>query len=525
MFISNISKKLNWLNENKDLLKKICRGIERETIRIKENGDLSNSVHPKNMGSALTHPIITTDFSENLLELITPKCSDINQLFSVLEDIHCYVSQNIADEYMWPLSMPCLKEKKDHIQLAQYGNSNLGKIKTLYRKGLQTRYGLGMNLVSGIHYNFSIPKLFWKKWIGKKNNKEEKKIISNKYLHIIRNFYQFGWIIPYFFGASPAIYKNFLSNEKINFLLNTKNSKDIEYLPWATSLRLSKLGHSNNSIKNLHLTFNNLNEYLNSLKYGINTSFKKFEQMNLFNQKGELQQVNTNILQMENELYTYIRPKCSIKKNKPFIKSLKENGIEYIEIRAIDINPFSSIGINKTQIFFLDIFLCWCLLNKSPNLTNSELIELNKNWERITLEGRKPNQKIKLLNSDKKVCFKKIASVLFKDFKKIAKIFDSNFLNNPYQKSCNTLLKHLKNPNLTYSSKILDFILQKGFKKTGVFLAKKHTARLKRRKLKFFDKNFFLREKIKSKKKQEKIENSDSISFREYLNKKSNIKY
>ncbi|WP_343152499.1 glutamate--cysteine ligase [Buchnera aphidicola] len=525
MFISNISDKLDWLNKNAELLKKICRGIERETIRIKKNGNLSNCKHPKKIGSSLTHPIITTDFSENLLELITPKYSDVNELFSVLKDIHCYVSNNITNEYMWPLSMPCFREKKDYVQLAQYGASNSGRIKTLYRKGLQTRYGIGMNLVSGVHYNFSIPKEFWRKWVRTKNKEEEKKIISNEYLHIIRNFYQFGWIIPYFFGASPAMYKNFLPNKKKDLLLNIKNNKDIEYLPWATSLRLSKLGHSNDSIKKLHLTFNNLDEYLNSIKYGIKTSSEKFEKMGLFDKKGKLQQVNTNILQMENELYTYIRPKCTIKKNKRFIDSLKKNGIEYIEIRALDINPFSSIGINRTQVFFLDIFLYWCLLNKSPNLTNSELIKLNENWENITLEGRKPNQKIKLLNSEKKICFKKIVSILFKDFEKIAKIFDSNFLNNPYQKSCNILLQYLKNPNLTYSSKILDFFLQKGLKKTGVFLAEKYNQELKKEKLKIFNKDFFLKEKIKSKKKQKKIENNDTISFNEYLKKQSNIKY
>ncbi|WP_343153368.1 glutamate--cysteine ligase [Buchnera aphidicola (Mindarus keteleerifoliae)] len=517
MLISNISKKLNWLKKNRILLNGISRGIEREAIRIKKNGNFSLSQHPKNLGYPLTHSSITTDFSENLLELVTPKCNDINQLLDILIDIHSYVSKNINDEYLWPLSMPCFKEKKDRVLLAQYGNSNFGKIKTLYRKGLQTRYGLAMNLVSGIHYNFSMPIKFWRQWIGREKKQKEKKIISDKYLHIVRNFYQFGWIIPYFFGASPAIYKNFLIHKKESIFSKTKTSKDIEYLPWATSLRLSELGHSNESIRSLPLTFNNLNEYLSAVKYGIKTPSKKFKKMNLFDKKGNFQQINTNILQMENEFYAYIRPKCKIKNKIPFVDSLKENGIEYLEIRALDINPFSSIGINKIQIFFLDIFILWCLFNESPNLTNSELIKLNENWEKINLEGRKPNKKIRLLNSDKKTCFKKIAFSLFKEFKKIAKIFDLNTLNNPYQKTCKILLQYLKNPNLTYSSKILNFIVQNGFKKTGIILSKNYKSQLKQKKFKILNKNFFLKEKIKSKRNQKEIKNNDIINFRKYL--------
>lgn len=189
--IPDVSQALARLENHPQALKGIQRGLERETLRVNADGSLATTGHPKALGSALTHKWITTDFAEALLEFITPVEGDIDHMLTIMRDIHRYTARNMGDERMWPLSMPCYIEQGQEIELAQYGTSNIGRLKTLYREGLKNRYGALMQTISGVHYNFSLPMAFWQAKCGE----TDKDAISEGYFRLIRNYYRFGWVI------------------------------------------------------------------------------------------------------------------------------------------------------------------------------------------------------------------------------------------------------------------------------------------------------------------------------------------
>ena len=164
--IPDVSQALAWLEKHPQALKGIQRGLERETLRVNADGTLATTGHPEALGSALTHKWITTDFAEALLEFITPVDGDIEHMLTFMRDLHRYTARNMGDERMWPLSMPCYIAEGQDIELAQYGTSNTGRFKTLYREGLKNRYGALMQTISGVHYNFSLPMAFWQAKCG-----------------------------------------------------------------------------------------------------------------------------------------------------------------------------------------------------------------------------------------------------------------------------------------------------------------------------------------------------------------------
>ena len=184
--IPDVSQALAWLEKYPQALKGIQRGLERETLRVNADGTLATTGHPEALGSALTHKWITTDFAEALLEFITPVDGDIEHMLTFMRDLHRYTARNMGDERMWPLSMPCYIAEGQDIELAQYGTSNTGRFKTLYREGLKNRYGALMQTISGVHYNFSLPMPFWQAKCGDISGADGKEKISAGYFRVIR---------------------------------------------------------------------------------------------------------------------------------------------------------------------------------------------------------------------------------------------------------------------------------------------------------------------------------------------------
>lgn len=513
--IPDVSQALSWLEAHPHALKGIGRGIERETLRVKPDGSLALSGHPEPLGAALTHHWITTDFAESLLEFITPVDDSIEHMLTFLRDIHRHVAKNIGDERMWPFSMPCFIEAEQDIELAQYGTSNIGRMKTLYREGLKNRYGALMQVISGIHYNFSLPIEFWQARLDIKDAESGKQEISAGYFKLIRNYYRFGWVIPYLFGASPAICSSFLKG-RVTDLPFEYAENGLCYLPYATSLRLSDLGYTNKSQSNLGITYNELETYVAGVKKAIHTPSAEYAALGV-KKDGKYQQLNSNVLQIENELYAPIRPKRVTKSGETPSEALTRGGIEYIEVRSLDVNPFSPIGVDASQARFLDLFLIWCALADAPEMNSDEILCTRKNWNRVILEGRKPGQTIGIGCGAE---FKPLADVgkaLFSDLRRVAEVLDAENGDMAYQNICNELVASFDNPDLTYSARILKMMKQSGNGGLGIELAEKYRQILVQEPLEILTAEQLSAEHLASWERQRNLEANDQLSFEEFL--------
>lgn len=294
----------------------------------------------------------------------------------------------------------------------------MGRLKTLYREGLKNRYGALMQTISGVHYNFSLPMAFWQAKCGVEDAESGKEAISAGYFRSIRNYYRFGWVIPYLFGASPAICSSFLQG-KPTTLPFEETGNGMYYLPYATSLRLSDLGYTNKSQSNLGITFNDLHEYVAGLKRAIKTPSEEYAKIGL-QKDGKYLQINSNILQIENELYAPIRPKRVTRRGETPSDALLRGGIEYIEVRSLDINPFSPIGVDAQQVRFLDLFMVWCALADAPEMSSDELLCTRTNWNRVILEGRKPGLTLGIGCESAQFPLAQVGKDLFRDLRRVA---------------------------------------------------------------------------------------------------------
>ncbi|WP_039057104.1 glutamate--cysteine ligase [Enterobacter sp. Bisph1] len=505
--IPDVSQALSWLEKNPQALKGIQRGLERETLRVKADGSLATTGHPATLGSALTHKWITTDFAEALLEFITPVDGDINHMLTIMRDIHRYSARQIGDERMWPLSMPCKIEEGQEIELAQYGTSNIGRLKTLYREGLKNRYGALMQTISGVHYNFSLPMAFWEA----KSGSTDKESVSDGYFRLIRNYYRFGWVIPYLFGASPAICSSFLQG-KPTTLPFEKTPNGMLYLPYATSLRLSDLGYTNKSQSNLGITFNNLHDYVTALKRAIKTPSDEYAKIGL-QKDGKYLQINTNILQIENELYAPIRPKRVTRSGEAPSDALLRGGIEYIEVRSLDINPFTAIGVDEQQVRFLDLFMVWCVLADAPEMSSDELQCTRTNWNRVILEGRKPGLTLGMGCETAQFPLAQVGKDLFRDLKRVAQTLDGVYGGNEYATVCDQLVASFDDPELTFSARILRSMIDNGIGGTGKALGEQYRSQLREEPLEILQDADFIAEGKASLARQAEIEAGDTESF------------
>jgi glutamate--cysteine ligase len=380
----------------------IKRGIEREALRIQSNGQLVTTPHPSALGSALTHPLITTDYAESLLEFITPVSENMDELFDALQDVHKAAIDELGGERLWPMSMPCYVRDANEIELAQYGTSNVGRMKTLYREGLRSRYGSTMQIIAGVHYNFSLPMSFWKIWqqiVG--DSQPLDAFISEQYMALIRNYYRFGWLIPYWFGASPALCRSFLQGLESTLRFESLGKGSI-YLPYATSLRMSDLGYTSSAQSSLSISYNSLSEYVASVREATLTHSPEFARIGV-KCDGAYRQLNDNILQIENELYAPIRAKRVARSGQTPSQALEQAGIEYIEIRALDVNPFVAEGVSPSQLHVIDALLLWCLVTPSKPMSPMELQQNRANFGQVAVNGRDPKQTLSILGQTQPV--------------------------------------------------------------------------------------------------------------------------
>ncbi len=490
------------------------KGIEKESLRTDANGLLAKTPHPAALGSALTMPYITTDFSEALLEFVTPAYGDYWQTQQVLMDLHLFAYRNLGDELLWVNSMPCRIGDADTVPLAHYGSSNVGTMKTVYRRGLGYRYGRLMQTIAGLHFNWSAAVDIWPQWRDADDKTADlDQFRSDRYLGLLRNFRRYGWLVLYLFGASPAVCRSFIDDPA-----PTMPELDSETLfePYATSLRMSDLGYSNKAQAALDISLNSLDDYIAGLCRAITTPEPEYERLGVV-VDGRYRQLNANILQIENEYYSTIRPKKVARSGERPTTALRRGGIDYVELRSIDLNALDPVGINHREAAFLELFLIYCLIRPSPYLDAAERRIVDSNHSRTARLGRDPGL---MLNVDgNRALLVDHGERLFDDIATLAERLDTDG-----SRDLTAIVaeqrRSLDDADLTPSARIVAELADSGqsFFEFGLNQAVRHReyfaelAPVNEARL-----DEFSREAALSHEKQREIERADELSFDDYL--------
>ena len=354
-------------------LQEVRRGVEKESLRVQPDSALALTPHPTALGSALTHPNITTDFSESQLEFVTGVHASAQACVNELTQIHQFsyrALRDLGDEMLWVSSMPCGLPTDETIPLGRYGSSNVGRAKSVYRMGLGHRYGRRMQTISGIHYNWSMPG-----------------VSTEDYFALIRNFRRNSFLLLYLYGASPALCSSFAAG--LEHGLQPLKGGTL-HMPHATSLRMGRLGYQSDAQASLSVSYNSLESYAASLQEALTQPYPAYEAVGIRNPGGDYNQLATSLLQIENEFYGTIRPKRVIFPGERPLHALRERGVEYVEVRCMDLDPFEPVGIAASTMHFIDKFLLHCLLGDSPADTPAEIAALARNQQRVAARGREP---------------------------------------------------------------------------------------------------------------------------------------
>ena len=493
-------------------LSHIRRGIEKESLRINKDGTIAQTPHPPALGSSLTHPYITTDYSEALVELVTTACSSVRDTLDFLDSLHHFIVSNIGSETLWATSMPCILQGEHSIPIANYGVSNVGKMKHVYRVGLAHRYGRLMQSISGIHFNFSLSDDFWLHW--RKIKKSADKLVDFKshcYFGLIRNFYRHLWVVLYLYGASPAVCNTFVSGRNHDL-------EDFGYgtffLPNSTSLRMGNLGYQSDVQTAIDVDLENIHSYCQSLVNATRTVHPQYAEIGVKNDE-RYYQLNANLLQIENEYYAPVRPKRVARSGERPSTALLNRGVEYVEIRSIDIDPFLPSGIDESGIKFLELLLIGCLFKDSPSLTKNEMIQLRTFQHKVVCEGRSASTTLPpFFDTNLSVGGKTLVAEL----RPIAALLDSSG-EVGYEVALDEQLHKFENPESTPSAKILKTMKDQeiSFFEFAMTKSTAHKRYFEAFQLSQKEKDALSGEAKNSIHCQKALEAADSLSFEEFL--------
>ena len=439
------------------------RGVEREALRANPDGTLAVTPHPENLGPAVTHPAITTDYSESLLEFITPQCASAEEAVSYLEDLQRETLRHMGDEVLWPVSMPCvLPDVEEEIPLAYYGDSDIGRLKTIYREGLAWRYGRRMQCIAGVHYNWSLPEAAWQEITGIEDGQDAR---NRGYFLTLRGFRRHYWLLMWLFGASPAIDKSFFGEK----------AGATKLVSGATSLRMSDLGYTDSAQQSLGICFNALHSYADTLADAVVEPYAAYEKIGT-EVDGHFRQLSTALLQIENEYYSPARPKQLQERGERPVKALRARGVDWLEVRCLDVDPYSPTGIRASTMRFLDCFLLSCALGKNPRITQDECDQLDENQAEVAYEGRTHGKQIWVDGSQVKLL--DAAEGLIKTIRRVAEALDEHEGGSAYTSAVDEVAENLSMPKGLPSARMERKIDQKGFVEWARERAVKHKERL-----------------------------------------------
>ena len=433
------------------------KGVERESLRVTGAGEIAHSRHPAALGAPLTNEHITTDFSESLIELVTPPFGETWELVQYLCDIHQFVYRHLDEELLWATSMPSAIDGDASIPLAQFGKSNVGRLKTVYRHGLGVRYGRIMQAISGVHFNYSFGAALWGVLQGVNQSRQSQRdFMSEQYFGVLRNYRRYGWLVLYLFGTSPAVSNGFFAGREITLpALDAETS----YEPYGTSLRMSDIGYRNKNQSTLSVSVNSLDEYVRDLARAISTPYPPYEKIGV-KVDGDYQQLNANILQIENEYYSFIRPKRVAHSGERPTKSLHRGGVEYVEVRALDVSAFDPVGVNQNKLRFLEAFLALCLLRESEPISRNEQEALDANHLLVARRGREP--KLNLKRNGRDVPMLEWARELLDAMQGLCEMLDHGELTRPYSAALEQQRAKIEDVERTPSARLLAEMRQTG---------------------------------------------------------------
>lgn len=434
------------------LLRDTRVGLEKEALRVNDEGLIARTPHPPALGSALTHPWITTDFSEALLEFITPPFAQPREALDFLNELHVFTYQHIGDELLWSTSMPCVLEGEAGVPVALYGSSNAGRMKTIYRLGLGHRYGRIMQVIAGVHFNFSVSEDFWPLYgrlIGSDAGLRE--LRDAGYFGMIRNLQRLGWLVPYLFGASPAICRTFLGGKPTTL---AEFDEGTCYEPYATSLRMGDIGYQNRKEEEsgIKASYDSLEAYVRNLSWAINTPSPRYERIGV-EVDGEYRQLNANILQIENEYYSTVRPKAITRPNEKPSLALRRGGVAYVELRSLDVNAFEPLGIDLDQLHFLQALMLFALLCDSPCIDELERLAIDHNQGITAHRGREPG--LMLMRGDQSVALSQWAMEIIEAMEPLCQVLDGQDPDRPYSRALEQQRRRILDPELTPSARML----------------------------------------------------------------------
>jgi glutamate--cysteine ligase len=492
-------------------------GLEKESLRVTADGEVATTPHPAALGSALTHPFITTDYSEALLELITPPFEDACTTLRFLDDVHDFVWSHLDGEVLWAASMPCRVEGDESIPIAWYGTSNTGRMKRIYRIGLGHRYGRAMQAIAGLHFNYSLPPAFWRAArAASRDRRRHQQVIADGYFALLRNFQRHGWIVPLLFGSSPSVCRTYLgAADPASFELLGEGTW---YLPYATSLRMSDIGYKNETQAGLDISYDDLEGYVRSLTRAIETPYGPYEAIGVKVEE-EYRQLNANLLQIENEYYSFIRPKQIARSGERPTLALMRRGVRYVEMRALDLNPYAPFGVEATQLRFLEAFLILCALAESPPIAADERAEIAFNQLTVAREGRRPGLRLRRNGAGRDL--RAWAEELCDALAPICEQLDAEHDIVEYREALQTQLAALREPDRLPSARMLEEMRTRGesFFELAMRLSHQHGERYAARELAPDTRAQLEAEAERSHAQQQKIERADRIAFDEFLSR------
>ena len=420
-------------------------GLEKENVRVTERGNLALTPHPKAFGDRENNPYIKTDFSESQLEMVTPICNTLEEVYSFICNLNKVVSLEIMKngEFLWPQSNPPILPREEEISIAKLSNRE----DELYRENLSYKYGKKKQVISGIHYNFSFKeefiKLLYKELKVKKDFREFKDDI---YLRMARNFQKYHWLLIYLTGASPVFHESYIDEIKEEGEIL---GEDSYYIKDDTSLRNSSYGYKNK--KDYYVSYNSIEEYASDIK-------------NLVKDK-EIQSIK--------EYYNPIRLKSL--GSEDMLESLLNKGIDYLEVRLLDLDPLSVQGVNKETLYLVHLFMIYTLLKENKEITYKDQEEFFKNHDMVSLKGR--NEEAVIHENGIPVLLKDKGREILSEMDEIVEILFSN--NEEFKNVIKRALEKINNPHDIISEKLIKDIKEEGYINFHMRLAKEYLNNFK----------------------------------------------